>query len=74
MNFDIMAGTYYLVENETYESGKRVVLVKELGDDDYRGFPKVKVALFQGMFVILHDNEKADPLLICTQGYIEFVG
>ena len=79
MKFDIMNGSYYLIENETYESGKRIKLAKELSDwykqkEPKGGYPKVKVALFQGMFALLYDNEKADPCLICTQGYIDFVG
>lgn len=78
MNFDIMNGTYFLIEKETYESGKRVKLAKELNDwykqkEPKEGYPKVKVALFQGMFALIYNNENADPCLICTQGFIEFV-
>lgn len=78
MNFNIMNGSYYLLENETYESGKRIKLAKEL-DFWYKqkepkgGYPKVKVAFNGGTFILLHDNETADPLLVCTNGYIEFV-
>ena len=78
MNCDIIFGSYYLIENETYESGKRVKLARKVSDwykqkEPKGGYPKVKVALYQGMFVLLYDNEKADPCLICTQGYIDFV-
>lgn len=77
-NFDIMNGTYYLIENETYESGKRVKLAKELSDwykqkEPKGGYPKVEVALYQGMFVLIYADEKATPCLVCTNGYIDFV-
>ncbi|MBR1525048.1 MAG: hypothetical protein IJ640_00110 [Prevotella sp.] len=78
MNYTIMNGSYYLLDNETYESGKRIKLAKELNQwykqkEPQRGYPKVRVALMGGTIILLRDNETADPLLICTQGYIEFV-
>lgn len=77
MNFDIMNGLFYLLEDETYESGKRIKLAKELNDwykqkEPRGGYPKVKVALAHGLFALLHDNETADPYLVCTNGFIEF--
>ena len=78
MKFDIMNGSYYLIENETYESCKRVKLAKELSDwykqkEPKNGYPKVKVVLKEGMFILLNDDEDATPRLVCTHGFIEFV-
>lgn len=78
MDAMIMKDSFYLVQNETYEAGKRIKLAKELSDwykqkEPKNGYPKVKVALKDGMFILLNDDEDATPRLVCTQGFIEFV-
>lgn len=74
----IMNGSFYLLQYDTYEAGKRIKLAKELDSlnkqrEPMGGYPKVKVALKDGMFILLNDDEEASPRLVCTHGYIEFV-
>ena len=71
---DIMKDSYYLVSNDTYGDGKRIILTKNItGLSKSAMANKVKVVTKEGMFILLRDNENADPLLICTNGFIEFI-
>lgn len=74
-------GFFYLVSFETYESGKRIKVQREL-DHWYKqkepneGYPKVRIEYGEGMFVIYRAIDKPigkEPMLVCTQGFIDFV-